>query len=640
MILRVYPSAKTSNQAGRAIGSELRYCHAVTGLAKSNTPAAALKKPTIEPELTVRPTLVRLGLIATAAAAIAFEHGFYPNTHPVPVPALRAIQIVMLIAHLVLTARISMFSAQLGDRIRSFAIFAGLLLGVVVTLAGEPIGWRLVEATIVLRFFGELWMLNVVLSRHFSRPAALFPLSFVLLITIGMFLLKLPRAVPQGDSIGWIDALFTSTSAVCVTGLTVRNTASDFSHEGQVIIAMLIQLGGLGIIMFGSTLVMLLGKNLSLKQNQNLREMLSDQPVYRLLSYGRFVLTTTITIEALGALLLYPLWDASLYITPENPVFYAGHRLWMSIFHSISAFCNAGFDITGSSMENYRTSVLAHGVIVPLIVIGGIGFPVLDNFKRILRVRIYRWRHPGGKSLPEGFTVADSRLNLHSRIVLHTTAWVYLYGFLAISASQLVPMVTHAQGTQDLSVDRVVSVFADASFLSVTSRTAGFDSMPADEMQPGTVLTTMTLMLVGGSPGSTAGGIKTTALAVLVLSIIATMRQRKETEAFGRTIADVVIRKAGMLGLCYFGLIVLTTLILALSEPFSLEKLIFEAISAATTTGLSLGITNDLSPIGRLVLVAAMFLGRVGPLALLTVLIFGPRIDRPYSYAHEDVALG
>ncbi len=627
-------------RAAQADRAKVRYCHRVVETVSNTTVKIPARKAVVEPELALRPALLRLGLIAAATSAIALEHGFYPGTHIIPIPALRAVQVVMLIAHAVLTMRTGIFSSKLGDRIRSVGLFAVLLLGIMMSFAGEPLGWRLVEVAIVLRFFGELWTLNVVLSRHLARPAALFPLSFVLLIVIGMFLLKLPRAVPQGESINWIDALFTSTSAVCVTGLAVRSTAHDFTMQGQAIIAMLIQLGGLGIIMFGSTLVMLLGRNLSLKQNQNLSEMLNDQPMHRLLSYGRFVLGTTILIESIGAAMLYPLWDASQYVSTAQPVFTSTHRLWMSVFHSISAFCNAGFDITGSSMEGYRTSLLVHGVLVPLIVIGGIGFPVLDNLKRIAIVKLHRRRHPGGASLPDGFTVADSRLSLHSRIVLYTTAWVYLYGVVAISASQVVPMIANADAAHPITASQVTSVMADASFLAITSRTAGFDTMPANEMQPGTVLTTMTLMLVGGSPGSTAGGIKTTTLAVLVLSIFATMHQRKEAEAFGRTIADVIVRKAGTLGMCYFGLIVLTTLGLALVEPFSLDKLLFESISAATTTGLSLGITSDLSPLGRLILIAAMFLGRVGPLALLTVLIFGPRNERPYTYAHEGVALG
>ncbi|MBK7404217.1 MAG: potassium transporter TrkH [Phycisphaerales bacterium] len=579
------------------------------------------------------PALTRLLLIGLASAAIAVEHGFYE--HPLEIWVLRLLQVLFLIGHAAVTAPAVLAHPDPPTRIRGVVLFGVLVMGAAITLGGAPLGWRLVETAIVLRFFVELWATNVVLSHRLTRPEALFPLSFMLLIAVGALLLKLPRAVPQGDSIGWVDALFTSTSAVCVTGLAVRNTAHGFTVEGQVVICLLIQLGGLGIIMFGSTLMMLLGRNLSLRENQNLSQMLSDQPVHRLLNYGRFVLVTTVLIELTGAALLYARWDPAQHggLTPHE-------RIWLSVFHSISAFCNAGFDITGSSLEGYRHSFAAQGVLVPLIVLGGLGFPVLDNLLRLMRARLHRRLHPHGPPLPKGWTIADSRLSLHSRLVLSTTAWLYLYGFFVIGLAQFMPLLEHAHAGDHLTAARIFGTMADASFMSVTARTAGFNSVPMHELEPASIFALMTLMLVGGSPGSTAGGMKTTTLAVLVLSVVATMRQRREAEAYGRSIADALVRKAGTLGVCYFALIVGATVALSLVEPFDLEEIVFEVISAATTTGLSLGITPLLTPLGKLVIIAAMFLGRVGPLALLTVLIFGRRAERPYSYAHEGVALG
>lgn len=569
-------------------------------------------------------------LSVAATASIAIEHGFYET--PLSWQALRSALLLLMAAHIFASVRSALPARGRGRWAPEMALGAALAIGALLTVLGEPLAWRLAEAAVIVRLGADLWELNVVLSHRLPRPEALFPLSFIVLIAAGAMLLKLPKAVPHGQSIGWIDALFTSTSATCVTGLAVRSTASEFSIVGQMIICGLIQLGGFGIILFGSTLMMLMGRSLSLRQNQSLRQMLADQPVHRLLSYGRFVLLTTLVVELIGAAAMYSLWLPG-DVGSEG-------RLWLSVFHSVSAFCNAGFDITGESMVPYRYAPLAHGVVVPLIVLGGIGFPVLDNVLRVLRVRWRRWRSRGRAPLPPGFRVADARLTLHSRLAIWTTACLYLGGFVVIFLAQALTSWGTPVPLETSPAERLLAVASDASFMAVTARTAGFNSMPMEELAPGSVFALMTLMVIGGSPGSTAGGMKTTTLAVLVLSIVATVRQRKEAEAFGRSISDATIRKAGTLGLCYVGLIAGTTLALALVEPFELEPVLFEAISASTTTGLSLGITGDLSPAGKMVLIAAMFLGRVGPLALLTVLIFGRGVDRPYTYAHEDVAMG
>lgn len=570
--------------------------------------------------------LARLVLMVAGAAAIAAEHGFYEP--PLDRWLLRGAVGACIIAHGAVMLWAGLHRLTRAELVAGLAMQGVFLAGMVLWAAGYPGGWRLVEAGVVLRLFAELWGAHLVLSRRLLRPEALLPVSFAVLILVGALLLKLPRAVPQDDSLGWVDALFTSTSAVCVTGLTVRNTATGFTEVGQMVILALIQLGGLGIIMFGSTLMLLLGRTMSLRENLSLSQMLADQPVHRLLGYGRFVLVATILVELAGAALLYPLWG-------EPDASEAG-RLWLSVFHAVSAFCNAGFDITGESMVGYRTSALSLGILATLIVLGGLGFPVLENLMRIARVTLHRRR--GRPGLPDGFTVADARLSLHSRLVLTTTLVLYLYGVAAITLGQL--LQAEAPGGSGLGPASVLRSLGDAHFMCVSARTAGFNSMPMTDLAPSSVLVLMTLMLVGGSPGSTAGGVKTTTLAVLALSVIATMRQRPEAEAGGRAIADAIVRKAGTLGLCYFALIVACTFILFLFEPFRLEPVLFEVISAATTTGLSLGITPDLTPGGKLVIVAAMFLGRVGPLTLLTGLLFGRRAEHPYTLAHEGVALG
>jgi len=321
----------------------------------------------------------------------------------------------------------------------------------------------------------------------------------------------------------------------------------------------------------------------------------------------------------------------------------------MSLFHAVSAFCNAGFDITGHSLVRYRHAMLTHAVILPLIVVGGLGFPALENLFSVMRFKLsgrLRFR-PVRPGTPTDITAG--RLSLHTRIVLTATACLYLWGVMTIGAGQLMPylhesmqqgVTAHADRPDPLTASTVGGILADASFMSVTSRTAGFNAIPMDELQPAGRFGVMTLMMVGGSPGSTAGGFKTTVIALLALSVIATVRQRPRAEAFGRTIADSLVRKAATIGLCYLLLVTVSTMLLCLSEPFTFQALAFEAVSASTTTGLSLGITGDLTGFGRAVIIAAMFLGRVGPLALLGAMVFSRGPGRPYRYAHEGVAIG
>ncbi|MCC7389671.1 MAG: hypothetical protein IT431_12980 [Phycisphaerales bacterium] len=598
------------------------------GAAPTGSPGGGRKRSRLgvpAPESTLA-VLGRLALMALAAAAIAVEHGFYER--PLEIWLLRVCAGVLIVAHGGLTVWVGLRRVGRAELAASLALQLVFVAGLGLDLAGFPAGWRVVEAGVVLRLFAELWGAHLVLSHRLLRPEALLPVSFGVLILVGALLLKLPRAVPRDVPLDWVDALFTSTSAVCVTGLTVRNTATEFTEVGQMVILALIQLGGLGIIMFGSTLMLLLGRAMSLRENLSMSQMLADQPVHRLLGYGRFVLVATIALELVGAALLYPLWS-------EHEAAGAG-RLWLSLFHSVSAFCNAGFDITGESLMGHRTSPLSLGVVVMLIVLGGLGFPVLENLVRVGRARLHRMR--GRQGLPAGYSVADTRLTLHSRLVLATTLAVYLYGVAAILLGQL--LQAGELGREGLTTGTALRSLADAHFMSVTSRTAGFNTLPMEHLAPSSVLVIMTLMIVGGSPGSTAGGAKTTTLAVLALSVVATMRRRPEAEAGGRAIADSIVRKAGTLGLCYFGLIVACTFVLSLFEPFRLEPVLFEVISAATTTGLSLGITPDLTPEGKLVIIGAMFLGRVGPLTLLTGLLFGRKHEHQYTLAHEGVALG
>jgi trk system potassium uptake protein TrkH len=586
-------------------------------------------------------------LTGLAAGGLVLEHGFYEL--PVALPVIHLAEAAALVLYFVDVVYRSVRDKPPipGQRVG----WLDVLLMAVVVVSGllrqfhqTSFESLVFEVSLALLFLSELWRFNVAMSRWLARPGLVLPLSFAILIGLGTPLLKLPVAVPVGQSLSWLDSWFTITSAVCVTGLTVRTTATQFTPFGQTVIAVFIQLGGLGIIIFGSMLAMVFGGGLSLRENLNLSQMLNDLPLRRLSSFVRFIVVTTLGIELAGAALMYPMWE-----DPVGGALTVGQRTGLSVFHAVSAFCNAGFDITGDSMVAYRYSALTHGVVALLIVVGGIGFPVLDNVARVVagRLRQRLRRHAG--TAERSVDLASRRMSLHAKVVLTTTACLYLYGVVTIAAGQLMPYVyealdqgvtANAQEAGELTLAKAGGIVADASFMSITSRTAGFNSMPMDQLQGAGRFAVVTLMMVGGSPGSTAGGFKTTVLALLVLSVVATIRQRRETEVFGRAVSDSLVRKAGTLVICYLSMMTFSTLLLTLSEPYPFEMLFFEVVSAAATVGLSLGITADLTSFGKVVIIATMFLGRVGPLALLGALVFRRRIERPYAYPHEDVVLG
>jgi len=281
-----------------------------------------------------------------------------------------------------------------------------------------------------------------------------------------------------------------------------------------------------------------------------------------------------------------------------------------------------------------------------MVVIGGIGFPVLDNLRW---TAVGWWRRLRGIAPGSAVELARQRLSLHTKLVLTTTACCYVLGILFIGAGQLMPhfyddmgtgQTAHVERPGPVSAEKVGRVLVDASFMSLATRTAGFNTVRTEDMQTSSHFAMMALMIIGGSPGSTAGGAKTTVVALLVLSVLATMRNRYETEAFGRTMADALVRRAATSGICFMLLVFVSTVLLCYSEPFPFEPVLFEAVSACGTVGLSMGITSDLTDFGKGVIIASMYLGRIGPLTLLAALVFTPRERRPYAYAHEDVVLG
>jgi trk system potassium uptake protein len=604
------------------------------------------------PAVRLRAQSARVALTAAAAGGVVLLHGFAPP--PLPQWAIVAIQLLLVAAYyldVVLRQRSGRepIPGQRFDWIDGLilvALGAGLLGGAI--MEALPAGadparspWIIAEAAIVWLFITEMWRLNVGLSRRLRRPGILFPSSFLLMILIGTLLIKIPIATPEDRHLTWLDALFTMTSAVCITGLVVRDTGTDFTPLGQTIIAMFFQLGAIGFILFGSMVALMLGQRISLRGNMDMSHMLQGQSIDRLKRFTRFILVTIIVVELIGALAMYPMWDYEEGMS-------AARRVGFSLFHSISAFCNAGFELTGSSAVPYRYAALSHLVIAPLIVIGGIGFPLLANLASVLQHRLRgarAWwlrRVAAVPSIPAGPmpTLAEQRLTLHTKLVLSTTVVLYLLGFAVIAIAQAMLWIPQAPDAIAAAPRGAIGTLLDASFMSISARNAGFNSMPMEEVQPAGRFTLMLLMFLGGSPGSAAGGVKTTAVAILFWSVVSTLRQRRETEIFGRSISDSLVRMAGTIAICYAGLIIVVTVMLSLSEAAPFGVVLFEAVSAATTTGLSLGLTPHLTPFGKVVVIAAMYLGRIGPLALFAALALRRRDERPYAYPHESVALG
>lgn len=453
--------------------------------------------------------------------------------------------------------------------------------------------------------------------------------SFVFLIIAGTGLLMLPRAAGKDkDSVRFVDALFTSTSAACVTGLTVKDTGNDFSLMGQVVILSLIQLGGLGIVIFGAVFALLLGQALSLRESAAMQDLLSESTLSRIGRMIVFVFAATVTIEAVGAVSLLPMWDNA----PGRVT--SAHQQWFcSVFHSISAFCNAGFGLFSDNLVGYNRSWGVYVVICPLIVLGGLGFGVLYDIGGVAVDRITRLCK---RSINREcrFTIgAPKRMWLQTKIVLAVTACLIVGGMAALVFFERYARQGAAQANFG---------FLDGLFQSVTARTAGFNSVDIASLTAPSKFILILLMFIGGSPGGTAGGIKTVTLAVVIMAVVATLRKRDEVEILGRSVRLIIVRRAITITVLFTVVLFAATLALSVTERangFSLLAIMFETSSALGTVGLSTGITPALTTAGKLIITIVMLIGRLGPLTLLASVTFNMKPAR-YSYPDEAIIVG
>ncbi len=417
-------------------------------------------------------------------------------------------------------------------------------------------------------------------SGKIFTPFRIIILGFAGIILLGTFILMLPLSSSDGVSTHFGDALFTATSAVCVTGLVVRDTASHWSLFGRAVILVLIQTGGLGIITVAASFSLLSGRKISLVQRSTMQKALSAQKVGGIVDLTRFIIISTFLIELVGALLLMP-----FFVTR-----YGAKGIGMAVFHSVSAFCNAGFDVMGSSTGEYSSLTSFTGnigvnvVIMLLIFIGGIGFLTWDDvITNKLRFKRYR---------------------LQSKIVLVTSLLLIIFPALMFFFYDLKDMPLN---------ERILS----SLFQSVTARTAGFNTINLNSLTAAGQSVLIVLMLIGGSPGSTAGGMKTTTIAVLIANAHSCFRQQGDAHCFKRRIDNNTIRTASTLLLMYTVLCFGSASVISISEGIPFYQCLFETASAIGTVGLTLGITTQLGGLAQGILIVLMFIGRVGGLTLI-----------------------
>ena len=433
-------------------------------------------------------------------------------------------------------------------------------------------------------------------------PAQILATGYMVVILTGTILLMLPIATANGNGLNIIDALFTSTSATCVTGLIVVNTSSAFTVFGQLVIMILIQVGGLGIMTMSSLIAFILGKKISLKERLIIQEDLSQFNISGMVRLVRYVIGFTFIIEGTGAFLLwfrlikeYNFWKAIYY----------------SVFHAVSAFNNAGFDLFGNSLVDFTGDIIINFVIMALIILGGIGFGVLVEINNLRNI-------------------FDT--SLQTKIVLAVTIILLIIGFFMILGLEFDNDST--MGNLPIG-NKMLSAF----FLSVTPRTAGFNTLPTGALRSSTLFFIVVLMFIGASPGSTGGGIKTTTFGVMVITLWNMMTGKRDIEIYNRQLEKEVIFKSISITLLALGLVVFVTITLTITENMEFLSVLFETVSAFGTVGLSTGVTSHLSDFGRILITITMFAGRVGPLTL--AIAFAEREQKGiYHLPKEKIMVG
>ncbi len=431
-------------------------------------------------------------------------------------------------------------------------------------------------------------------------------LGFVGMIIIGSLFLMLPCSTRSGEGASFLDSLFTATSAVCVTGLIVQDTATYWSDFGQAVILFLIQIGGMGIVTIAVAFATMSGRKIGLMQRTVMQEAISAPKLEGIVRLTRFIIKMAFVIELTGAVLMYPVFAVKMG---------ALKGIWYAVFHSISAFCNGGFDLMGinekySSLTSFSGNIVINVVIVLLILLGGIGFMTWDD------IRTHKFKF--------------SKYRMQSKVILSATIGLIVIPFIYFYFCEFSGAKWHMSGA-----DRALA----SLFQTVTPRTAGFNTVDLTKVSGAGQLIMIVLMMVGGATGSTAGGMKITTLAVLFASAISVFRRKSSPHLFRRRIAEEVIKSAAAILLLYSFLFLMGGIIISAVDGFNIIDALFESASAVCTVGITLGITPHTGVISRIVLMVLMLFGRVGGLTVIFATVSGKRKDVA-KFPEEKIMVG
>lgn len=467
------------------------------------------------------------------------------------------------------------------------------------------------QAALLLMLLARIRRVYKFITLLTFKPAQLMLISFAGLIGFGTVLLMQPAATVAGQHTDLLNAFFTATSATCVTGLTVYDTATHFTLFGQMVILALLQVGGLGIMTFSVSLALLMRRSVSMKSEVVMKDVLNQNAMMNIRRLVGFIVIMTLLLETAGAAALFFSWRQYFDST--------GQAVWASVFHSVSAFCNAGFSTFSNSLTRFEHNLPVNAVIAGLIVLGGIGFVVISDFYQAFQNKLKNLHGPKHK------------FRIQSRLALSWTGGLIFFGTL------LIYWLEHNRLLADTRPDQALLV---SLFQSITTRTAGFNSCNISALQPATLFVMMVLMFIGACPGGTAGGIKVTTLAVLWSMIRAGFKRRDEPELYRRTIPVETVQRAVMV-LCSSLLLVCgATVLMSVFEQKDFLSVLFETVSAFGTVGLSTGLTPELSVPGRILISLLMFAGRLGPLTVGFALILKEVRPAKYRYAEERIMIG
>ncbi len=502
---------------------------------------------------------------------------------------------------------------QIGTYLLDFPVVYHIFESIGIPLSVEF--YRVLVSTYMLvLLIVELLETKVHLKTLQLKPSISFILSFLILIAIGTALFMLPKITNAPDGMRFIDALFMATSASCITGLAVVDPGTYFTFSGQVVLLILVQLGGLGVLTFATFFASLMRQGMSIKHHIALHEIMDSESLFSTKGLLRKLITLTLTIEAVAVVLVFMSWGNEVQFESLS------HKLFYSVFHAITGFTNAGFSLypEGLYTESIRSSYVLHLIMIGLILLGGIGFPtIVDVFsptsmRRRLNAPWKNWK-------------------LLSRVTIYTSAALIAFGTIVFFLLEYYNSLSHLNFAEAL----VTSLFQ-----SVTTRSSGFNTVDMSALSVPTLLLFMFLMFIGASPGSMGGGIKTTTFTVIVISVWATIRNKRNMEIGHRTIphwvsykAFAVFTFAAIINLCFIFILAIT------DSQFDFVRLAFEQVSAFGTVGLSTGITAGLSDMGKLTIILSMYIGRVGTLTL-AVALSSRAYTTAYKYPSAHLAVG